>query len=90
MTDTNILGEAAKQRFAEADFPLMPASQIADAVVHAVTCGETGRCFVCQPGREPIPYGFRDVPGPRTGSARGRVPPGVREGGEALDGWADT
>ncbi len=90
MTDTNILSDAAKQMFAEADFPLMPATQIADAVVHAATCGETGRCFVCQPGREPIAYGFRDVPGPRTGSAEGRVPPGVREGGEALRGWADT
>ena len=90
MTDTNILSDAAKQVFAEADFPLMPASQIAEAVVHAVTSGETGRCFVCQPGREPIAYGFRDVPGPRTETARGRVPPALHNGGEQLAGWADT
>jgi NAD(P)-dependent dehydrogenase (short-subunit alcohol dehydrogenase family) len=90
MTDTNILSDAAKQMFAEADFPLMPASQIADAVVHAITSGETGQCFVCQPGREPIAYGFRDVPGPRTGAGRGRMPPGIRDGGDQLAGWADT
>ena len=90
MTDTNILSEAAKQLFAEARFPLMPASQIAEAVVHAVTSGETGRCFVCQPGREAIAYRFRDVPGPRTETSQGRVPPGLHDGGEQLAGWADT
>ena len=88
MTDTNILSDDAKRRFAEAQFPLMPPSQIADAVVHAVTSGETGRCFVCQPGREPIAYGFRDVPGPRTETAQGRVPPGMRDGGAQIEGWA--
>lgn len=82
MTDTNILNDDAKKMFAAADFPLMPASQIADAVVHAITCGETGRCWVCQPGREPTAYEFRNVPGPRTESARGRVPPAV------TDDWA--
>ncbi len=79
MTDTNILGPDAKKLFAEADFPLMPASQIAEAVVHAITCGDTGKCWVCQPGREPTAYEFRNVPGPRTEGARGRVPPGVVE-----------
>ena len=89
MTDTNIIGEEAKQAFAAIDFPLMPASQIADAVVHAVTSGETGRCYVCQPGREHTAYQFRDVPGPRTESARGRVPPGIRDGSTLVEGWAD-
>jgi len=90
MTDTNILSDAAKDLFAKAQFPLMPSSQIAEAVVHAVTSGESGRCFVCQPGREPIAYGFRDVPGPRTETSQGRVPPGLHNGGEQLAGWADT
>ena len=83
MTDTNIIGTDAKQALAAADFPLMPPSQIADAVVLAVESGETGRCYVCQPGREPVTYAFRDVPGPRTDAAQGRVPPGIR-GGERL------
>ena len=79
MTDTGILNDDVRAAFAAADFPLMAPSQIADAVVHAITSGETGRCWVCQPGREPIAYDFRDVPGPRTESAQGRVPPGVRD-----------
>lgn len=80
MTDTNIIGEDAKRALAAADFPLMPAAQIAEAVVHAVVSDETGRCYVCQPGRDPLPYEFRDVPGPRTTNAEGRVPPGIRDG----------
>jgi NAD(P)-dependent dehydrogenase (short-subunit alcohol dehydrogenase family) len=79
MTDTNILSDDAKAMFAEMDFPLMPARQIADAVLEAITSGTTGQCYVCQPGREPVPYGFRNVPGPRTDAARGRVPPGLRD-----------
>jgi NAD(P)-dependent dehydrogenase (short-subunit alcohol dehydrogenase family) len=80
MTDTNIMGDDARKVYAELDFPLMEPSQIADAVVVAVTSGATGQCYVCQPGREHTPYRFHDVPGPRTESARGRVPPGVRDG----------
>jgi NAD(P)-dependent dehydrogenase (short-subunit alcohol dehydrogenase family) len=76
-TDTNIISEDIKATVAELGFPLIPPEQIADAVVHAITCGETGRCWVCQPGREPIAYGFRDVPGPRTPGAEGLRPPEV-------------
>jgi NAD(P)-dependent dehydrogenase (short-subunit alcohol dehydrogenase family) len=79
MTNTAILSDDVRAVFEAADFPLMPPSQIADAVVHAVTSGETGHCWVCQPGREPVSYGFRDVPGPRTEGAAGRVPPGLAE-----------
>jgi NAD(P)-dependent dehydrogenase (short-subunit alcohol dehydrogenase family) len=79
MTDTNIMGEDERRALREADFPLMPPSQIADAVFRIVTGGRTGECWVCQPGREPEPYRFHDVPGPRTEGAQGRVPPGVRE-----------
>ncbi len=80
MTDTGILNDEIRSVFAAAQFPLMPPAQIADAVVHAVTSGETGQCWVCQPGREPLRYEFRDVPGPRTDTARGRVPPTVDDG----------
>jgi NAD(P)-dependent dehydrogenase (short-subunit alcohol dehydrogenase family) len=90
MTDTNIIGAEAKRAFAELDFPLMPASQIAEAVVHAATSGETGQCFVCQPGREHLAYQFRDVPGPRTESARGRVPPGIRDGSRTFEGFPNN
>jgi NAD(P)-dependent dehydrogenase (short-subunit alcohol dehydrogenase family) len=78
MTDTNIVGENERRVLLEADFPLMPPSQIAEAVLRIVQTGRTGECWVCQPGREPEPYRFHDVPGPRTRDAQGRVPPGVR------------
>ena len=77
MTDTNILSDEAKKFFAEADFPLMPAEQIAEAVFTIVATGRSGECWVCQPGRDSEPYRFHDVPGPRTESAAGRRPPPV-------------
>ena len=75
MTDTNILNEETKAMFAANDFPLMPASQIAAAVLTIVTSGRTGECWVCQPGREAEPYQFHGVPGPRTEGVVGRRPP---------------
>jgi NAD(P)-dependent dehydrogenase (short-subunit alcohol dehydrogenase family) len=81
MTDTNILTDEAKTFFAQADFPLMPATQIAEAVLTIVTTGRTGESWVCQPGRDPEPYRFHDVPGPRTASAEGRRPPQVSNWG---------
>ena len=59
----------------------MPAAQIAEAVLGLVTTGVTGQCWVCQPGREAVPYEFRDVPGPRDASAQGRRPPGLNSKG---------
>ena len=78
MTDTNILSDDVRRLFEDVGFPLMPPTQIADAVVHAITSGETGRCYVCQPGREPVSYEFRDVPGPRMEGAIGQRPPGLK------------
>lgn len=79
MTDTNILPPEAKEMLTAANFPIMPATAIGDAVLTIVTGGHTGCCWVCQPGREPEPYDFHGVPGPR-GEAEGAVPPGVWEG----------
>jgi NAD(P)-dependent dehydrogenase (short-subunit alcohol dehydrogenase family) len=76
-TDTNIINDEIKGIVADLGFPLIPPEQIAEAVVHAITSGETGRCWVCQPGREPIAYGFRDVPGPRVAGSEGRRPPDI-------------
>lgn len=78
MTDTNILNADTKAMFAANDFPLMPATQIADAVFTIVTTGRTGESWVCQPGRDAEPYRFHDVPGPRTAGAQGRRPPDVQ------------
>ncbi len=80
ITDTKILTDDAKRMLTEAGFPLMPPTQIAEAVLRIVTAGRTGECWVCQPGRDAEPYEFHRVPGPRTEGARGQVPPDVREG----------
>src|SRR5574341_2465545 len=74
ITDTNILSADAKKLLADAGFPVMPASQIAEAVLTIVTTGRTGECWVCQPGRDAEPYEFHNVPGPRTEGDQGKVP----------------
>jgi NAD(P)-dependent dehydrogenase (short-subunit alcohol dehydrogenase family) len=86
IVDTNILTDGAKVMLREAGFPIMDASQIADAVFGLVTTGVTGQCWVCQPGRDPVPYQFRDVPGPRGVGAEGRRLPSLQRGGAAS--WA--
>lgn len=86
LTDTNILGPATKDALRDAGFPLMGPEEIAEAVVTAARAPDdaTGTCWVCQPGRAPTPYGFRDVPGPRTRGAEGTVPPGLRDDGPGI------
>jgi NAD(P)-dependent dehydrogenase (short-subunit alcohol dehydrogenase family) len=80
LTDTPIMGDETREMLRAAEFPLMAPEQIAEAVVAAATAPTTGTCWVCQPGRDPIPYEFRDVPGPRTKGAKGRRPPVLRRG----------
>jgi hypothetical protein len=43
----------------------MGADQVADAVLVAARSSDTGQAWVVQPGREPLQYEFRGVPGPR-------------------------
>jgi NAD(P)-dependent dehydrogenase (short-subunit alcohol dehydrogenase family) len=75
IVDTPLVG-AARERLKEAGFPMIDPDDIAGAVVACMT-GEhdTGACIVCQPGRDPVPYVFHDVPGPG-GAAAHRRPPG--------------
>jgi NAD(P)-dependent dehydrogenase (short-subunit alcohol dehydrogenase family) len=81
LTNTAIMGDEARAHLRDVGFPLMAPEQIAAAVVTAATAPErTGACWVCQPGRPPVVYEFRDVPGPRTEGTEGRVPPGIRDG----------
>lgn len=89
ITDTNILTDDAKQFLREAGFPIMHASQIAEDVFGLVTSGVTGECWVCQPGREPVSYQFRDVPGPRGTGVEGRRLPALERDG-ALSWAAET
>jgi NAD(P)-dependent dehydrogenase (short-subunit alcohol dehydrogenase family) len=51
------------------EFPLLTAEDVAGAIESIIERGEPGECWFVQPGREPAPYGFRGVPGPKGGTA---------------------
>jgi NAD(P)-dependent dehydrogenase (short-subunit alcohol dehydrogenase family) len=63
-TDTALIANAKPQM---GDFPLLSADDVAGAVAGVLDRGEPGECWFVQPGREPGPYGFRGVPGPKGG-----------------------
>ena len=56
------------QRDQFGDFPLLTPEDVADAVEAVLDRGESGEAWYVQPGREPAPYGFRGVPGPKGGA----------------------
>ncbi|MDN5860023.1 MAG: SDR family NAD(P)-dependent oxidoreductase [Pseudonocardia sp.] len=71
-TDTPLIAGAVGS-FRDSEFPLLTAEDIADAVLAVIERGEPGECWFVQPGREPAPYGFRGVPGPKGGA----TPPSI-------------
>jgi NAD(P)-dependent dehydrogenase (short-subunit alcohol dehydrogenase family) len=75
LTDTPLLG-GAKAVLEAAGMPLLRADDVAAAVIGCVGSEETGRAWVVQAGREPVPYTFRGVPGPAGGA---RPPEGFRD-----------
>lgn len=64
ITDTPLIA-GAKETLEASGFSIIPPSDIAAAVVACFTGTATGQAFVCQAGRGPIAYEFRQVPGPR-------------------------
>jgi len=48
-----------------AGFSLIPAEVVADTVVRLFALDVSGECWFVQQGREPAPFQFRNVPGPR-------------------------
>jgi NAD(P)-dependent dehydrogenase (short-subunit alcohol dehydrogenase family) len=77
ITETPLVGDEAIKALRAANFPLISPEEIAEACVQAITSGLSGQCWCIQPGREPVRYEFRGVPGPRLEGAVGRVPPGI-------------
>ena len=63
--DTPIVDDELREWVAGQSIPLMPAETVAGAALAAARSGETGKAWVVQPGREPLVYEFRGVPGPR-------------------------
>jgi NAD(P)-dependent dehydrogenase (short-subunit alcohol dehydrogenase family) len=63
--DTPILDGKLREGLEGAGFPLLSAGDVAAAILGAAE-GEPGTVWVVQPGREPMPFRFPNVPGPRT------------------------
>ncbi len=63
--DTPIVTDEVRAWVAEQGWELIPAATVADAALTAARSGKTGQAWVVQPGREPVVYEFRGVPGPR-------------------------
>jgi NAD(P)-dependent dehydrogenase (short-subunit alcohol dehydrogenase family) len=74
LVDTPMLGPEARELVRAANFAMIPASDIAEAVYGRIIGSETGQAWVCQLNREPTAYRFAGVPGPR-GEFAGRTPP---------------
>jgi NAD(P)-dependent dehydrogenase (short-subunit alcohol dehydrogenase family) len=75
VVDTPILGQEGRARLHASGFPLLSPRDVAEVVVAAAESGATGEAWVCQPGRDPEPYRFSGVPGPRVPGAEGKLPP---------------
>jgi NAD(P)-dependent dehydrogenase (short-subunit alcohol dehydrogenase family) len=73
--DTPILGPEGRALFEAADFPLLRADEVAEAVLTAARDEEVGQAWIVQPGREPLKFRFPGVPGPRVAGKKGALPP---------------
>lgn len=49
----------------EVKFPILEVTEVVDAFTKILDGGGTGDCWFVVPGREPAPFEFRNVPGPR-------------------------
>ncbi|MFL5981442.1 MAG: SDR family NAD(P)-dependent oxidoreductase [Gaiellaceae bacterium] len=74
--DTPLLGDERRARFTAAGFPLLEAGEVARAILHVARNEQTGDVWIVQPGRNPQPFRFPNVPGPRdaSGSPAGLPP----------------
>lgn len=75
IADTPLLDGEMRAAFEAASFPLLSPEDVVEGVLAALGSGETGQAWIVQPGREPEPYRFHGVPGPRTPGAVGVRPP---------------
>jgi NAD(P)-dependent dehydrogenase (short-subunit alcohol dehydrogenase family) len=63
--DTPIVTPELREWIRSEGFALMEPERVAEAVLVAARSEDTGQAWVVQPGREPLRYEFRGVPGPR-------------------------
>jgi len=74
IADTAMI-DRQRDAFAAAGFPLLRPEEVADAVWLAATSEGSGECWFVQPGREPAPFRFPNLPGPRREGAKVGPPP---------------
>jgi NAD(P)-dependent dehydrogenase (short-subunit alcohol dehydrogenase family) len=73
--DTPMVAGDLRTSLESAGFPLLHPDDVAEAVVLAARSESSGEAWIVQPGREPEPYRFRGIPGPRVPGAEGVAPP---------------
>jgi NAD(P)-dependent dehydrogenase (short-subunit alcohol dehydrogenase family) len=74
IADTPMI-DGERAALAAAGFPLVLPEEVADAMWRAATSARSGECWFVQPGREPAPFRFPALPGPRVEGARAGPPP---------------
>ena len=74
IADTPMI-DAQRTAFEVAGFPLLQAEEVANAVWLAATSEGSGECWFVQPGRDPAPFRFPNLPGPRRNGERVGRPP---------------
>jgi NAD(P)-dependent dehydrogenase (short-subunit alcohol dehydrogenase family) len=62
--DTEIV-TAIRPMLDEMGIPLIKVEAVVDAFMAALTSGRSAECWYIQPGRDPEPFRFRGIPGPR-------------------------
>jgi NAD(P)-dependent dehydrogenase (short-subunit alcohol dehydrogenase family) len=63
--DTALMPNDFKQELTDRGFRLLRPEEVADGVWAAYKSEGTGEAWIVQPGREPLLYEFKGVPGPR-------------------------
>jgi NAD(P)-dependent dehydrogenase (short-subunit alcohol dehydrogenase family) len=76
VADTPMLDQhGQREMFEAAGFPLLQPEDVAEAMWLAANSEGTGECWFVQPGREPAPFRFANVPGPRRAGETVGLPP---------------
>jgi NAD(P)-dependent dehydrogenase (short-subunit alcohol dehydrogenase family) len=73
--DTPMVAGDEREALEQSGFPLLGADDVADALWRAATSDGTGEAWFVQPGREPAPFRFPNVPGPRAEGGSVGPPP---------------
>jgi NAD(P)-dependent dehydrogenase (short-subunit alcohol dehydrogenase family) len=76
IADTAMLDQhGQRELFEQSGFPILAPEDVAEAMWLAANSEGTGECWFVQPGREPAPFRFANVPGPRRAGQTVGLPP---------------